>query len=111
MLFVLLAASALFLFKDGGKGHALTAFIYEENCLIQEIDLLSLEQPELLRIAGGSVTVQAEHGGIQILSSDCPSQTCVHTGILTKGGDTAVCVPNQVAVTIRSDTPRQYQTY
>lgn len=78
---------------------------------MKEADLAVLEAPLELSCAGGHVTVLLKKEGAQILSSDCPTQTCVRTGLLTKSGDTAVCVPNQVTVTLRSGGEKQYQTY
>lgn len=106
----LLAAAALFLFRPHSEG-SLTAFLYENGALVREIRMDALKQPEEVSLAGGRLTVYAEPAKIQILFSDCPSQTCVHTGVLTKSGDTAVCVPNRVTVVLRGGGERQYQTY
>lgn len=110
LLFVILGAGALFLLKGDNKEN-LTALIYEGGTLVREIRLSSLTQPEQLRCGDGNVVVALDPASAAVLSSDCPSQTCVHTGLLTKGGDTAVCIPNQVTVTLRSGGAQQYQTY
>lgn len=51
----------------------------------------------------GTCVVRVEDGRACILSSDCPDQVCVHTGWLTRAGQSAVCVPNRIAVVVRGD--------
>ena len=33
-----------------------------------------------------------------VTSSDCPTQDCVHTGRISRAGQSIVCLPAQVAV-------------
>jgi hypothetical protein len=49
----------------------------------------------------GVCIVRIEDGRICILESDCPDQVCVHTGWLTRAGQSAVCAPNRIAVVVR----------
>ncbi len=107
---VLLLAGALFALRADGKGR-LEACVYESGRLVQQIDLHALEGVETISCANGHMTLQAEKGQIRVLASDCNSQICVHTGVLQKAGDTAVCIPNQVTVTLRCAKEQQYQTY
>lgn len=39
-----------------------------------------------------------ENGGVRVKSSDCPDKICVKTGLVTAEYQTAVCLPNKVAV-------------
>ena len=46
-----------------------------------------------------TLTVAAEDGnGLRVSSSDCPTQDCVHTGTITRAGQSIVCLPEQVVV-------------
>lgn len=58
---------------------------------------------------GLSLTVVIEDGGACVRAADCPDQVCVHTGRLTKDGDTAACLPAGVMLTVTgggdADTP------
>ena len=40
----------------------------------------------------------AANGGVAVTSSDCPTQDCVHTGRISRAGQSIVCLPAQVAV-------------
>ena len=44
------------------------------------------------------VTIQVGPGEISIAESACPDQICVNTGVLTRPGQSAVCLPSRVAV-------------
>lgn len=46
------------------------------------------------------VKVLVEPGAVSFLHSDCRDQICVHTGKLTKVGQTAVCLPAKISVRI-----------
>jgi hypothetical protein len=46
----------------------------------------------------GTTTVIAEGLHARIMASPCPNRICVNRGWLTAPGDTAICIPNRVAV-------------
>ncbi len=49
---------------------------------------------------GMVLTIEVADGRVRVLSSDCPDQVCVHTGWLSRDGDTAACVPAGVSVRV-----------
>lgn len=80
---------------------ALTAVIEQNGEEVRRVKLSSITQPETLVLEGEiSVTVLLEPGQVSIIHSDCPDQICVHTGVLTRPGQSAVCLPARVAVRI-----------
>lgn len=36
--------------------------------------------------------------GVQVTASDCPTQDCVHTGTITRAGQSIVCLPARVII-------------
>ena len=44
------------------------------------------------------LTVRVEDGRARILVSSCPDQTCVRMGAISRGGETAVCLPNRAVI-------------
>ena len=65
------------------------------------------EAPERLPLEEGERTIQA--GGytlhlrlteteVWVESSDCPTQDCVHTGHISRGGQSIVCLPARVII-------------
>lgn len=51
-------------------------------------------------VTGKHITLEIKDGAIHFLSSDCPDKVCVNTGYLREDNDIAVCLPNQVAITV-----------
>lgn len=51
-------------------------------------------------VTGGSYTLRVgtRDGGVAVTDSDCPTQDCVHTGTITRAGQSIVCLPAQVVV-------------
>ena len=46
------------------------------------------------------IRLEVRDGAVGFTQSDCPDQICVHTGFLRRGGQTAVCLPNRVAIRV-----------
>ena len=53
-------------------------------------------------VTGGSYTlrVSTRDGGVAVTDSDCPTQDCVHTGVITRAGQSIVCLPAQVVISL-----------
>ena len=87
------------------KSGAPVAVIEQNGQEVRRVALSSIPQPETLVLEGEiSVTVLLEPGQVSIVHSDCPDQICVHTGVLTRPGQSAVCLPARVAVRIVGET-------
>ena len=102
---ILLAAAAVLVFSAAGAtdGEAF-ARIEKDGETIHYFRLsedLSYREYEI----GGDipVTVAAEKGAIWFLRSECPDHLCVRFGKLSKSGDTAVCLPARVSVSVEGE--------
>ena len=51
--------------------------------------------PTTLFHNGYTLTVASDGESVWIASSDCPTQDCVHTGHIRRGGQSIVCLPAQ----------------
>ena len=49
---------------------------------------------------GYTLTVEEKDGAVYVASSDCPNQDCVHSGAISRAGQSIVCLPARVAVTL-----------
>ena len=38
--------------------------------------------------------------GVTVSQSDCPTQDCVHTGIITRSGQSIVCLPARIIISL-----------
>lgn len=43
--------------------------------------------------------------GVRVTRSDCPTQDCVRTGLITRGGQSIVCLPARIIVQLTGGTP------
>lgn len=49
---------------------------------------------------GGSNQIIIKDKSVRMFEADCPDKICVHTGKITKTGETIVCLPHRVVVEI-----------
>ena len=49
---------------------------------------------------GYTLIVAVENGAVRVSESDCPNQDCVHSGAISRAGQSIVCLPARVAVTL-----------
>ncbi|WP_255988575.1 NusG domain II-containing protein [Chitinolyticbacter albus] len=79
--------------------------IYQEGQLYAELDA---NANQILAIAGplGATRVEIARGRARVIADPSPRQYCVRAGWLQHAGDSAVCLPNRIAVTLEGDTPR-----
>lgn len=84
----------------GDKG-TLTAVIYKDGEIIEQIDLSSVStkyERDLKCTPEAKITV--EPGCIYYSYAECPDKLCVNTGKLSHAGDTAACIPSRTLVVI-----------
>jgi hypothetical protein len=62
--------------------------------------LADLSGPEERTYTSNGYTLRVAFGpeSAQVTVSDCPTQDCVHTGRISRAGQSIVCLPAQVAV-------------
>lgn len=58
-----------------------------------------LDQDQTVQIQKTNVLV-IENGKADMTDANCPDQLCVHQKAISKSGETIVCLPNKVIVTI-----------
>ena len=54
---------------------------------------------------GIEVVVEVKNGAVRFAASGCPDQICVHSGWLTRAGETAACVPAGIALRVEGGEP------
>ena len=111
--------TALFQWRGGSSG-ALTAVVSVDG---EETDRFApaelLEGPGIYSANGYTLEVCAavrgeasplDHrnsggeAGIRVSRSDCPTQDCVHTGTITRGGQSIVCLPARIVIRLEGGT-------
>lgn len=93
VLAVLALALGCGIFTWGGETADLTAVVSADG---EEIDRFSLDASAGERnyaANGYTLTVRISADGVEVLSSDCPTQDCVRTGTISRSGQSIVCLP------------------
>ena len=94
----LAAASALTVWPGRDSG-SLTAVVTADG---EELDRFSPADlaagPRTYTHNGYTLTVTAEDGGLRVSEADCPTQDCVHTGAISRSGQSIVCLPARIII-------------
>lgn len=69
--------------------------LIEQNGIVQTVSL-----QDDAEITLENATVLIENGEVYISEATCPDKVCVNTGRISKKGQSIVCVPNRIVVTI-----------
>lgn len=88
---------------------ACIAEIYQNDVLIQTIDLSALPQATEIPLQSehGENIILAEPGRISMRSASCPDQLCVKQGHIQNGTYPIVCLPNRVVIKITGEGKTQ----
>lgn len=106
LIYVSVAAAAVFLlvyfaFFTGGGRAADSVVIRSEG----GVRTLPLSENETLDISscGINLTVEIKDGGVRVLRASCPDKCCVETGRISRAGQSIVCLPAHVTVTLEGE--------
>ena len=103
---LLLGVAAAGLAYGGENSGALTATVKHRGQVVARVELSSLTEEKTVSIDGAyHLTVTLDRTGAAVTDSDCPGQDCLHTGRITRAGQSIVCLPEQVIVTLEGKAP------
>jgi len=73
----------------------------------QIVQTTALTHPQRFAIDGplGITRIEIEPGRARVAADPSPRQLCVKQGWLTRSGEAALCLPNQVSLEIRGRSP------
>jgi len=96
-LLILGGALALFLLLTRQEGG--TARVQVDGETVMELPL-SEDTRTVLGEDGHSNTLVVENGAARVVEADCPDQVCVRHGAVRYAGESIVCLPHRLIVTI-----------
>lgn len=103
---LLLGVVAAWLAYGGENSGALTATVKHRGQVVARVELSSLTEEKTVSIDGTyHLTITLDRTGAAVTDSDCPGQDCLHTGCITRTGQSIVCLPEQVIVTLEGKAP------
>lgn len=101
---LLAVAAALWFYLPRSQSGQLTVVISVAGEETRRVPLSDFTETT---VTGGSYTLRVgtKDGGVAVTDSDCPTQDCVHTGVITRAGQSIVCLPAQVVVHLEGTAP------
>ncbi len=69
----------------------------------EETAVYSLEVDGVYPLNGGTNVLVIENGEAYLNYSNCPDHTCERTGKISHVGETIICLPNRISITIKGD--------
>ena len=99
-MLVLAVACAALVWTGGGQSGPLTAVVSADGETVDQVVLADLTEPEERTYTANGCTLRVTFGpgSAQVTASDCPTQDCVHTGAITRGGQSIVCLPGRIVI-------------
>ena len=94
---LLAIVSALLFYLPRSQSGTLTVVVTVSGQEVQRTPLSDFTAADVEH-NGYALHIAAADGGVAVTASDCPTQDCVHTGRISRAGQSIVCLPAQVAV-------------
>ncbi|KAJ52779.1 hypothetical protein BD780_002096 [Clostridium tetanomorphum] len=92
-----------FLYKNAIKSNEKIAVIKQDGKIFKKIDLSKVTNSQEITIKTKDNhfnKILIEKNKISIIDADCPDKVCIKTGPISEPGDTIVCLPNKLIITI-----------
>ncbi len=102
ILILFMLALVLILPRFFSRQEPLTASVYVDGELNQQIDLSKIDSTYEFSV--NNTVIVAENNSIRFKSSDCRDKLCVNTGRLTKANSVAACLPNRVLIALSGES-------
>ena len=89
-------------------GGAAAAVVSVDGAEVERIALDRLTGVEERTYANNGYTLHVTFGpeGAEVTSSDCPTQDCVHTGAISRDGQSIVCLPARIVIQLEGGGDR-----
>ena len=104
---VLLLAAALGAYQwRGASADALSVVVRADGAELERFPLGETERRYTNN--GYTLTLAATAEGVCVSQADCPTRDCVRTGTVTRAGQSIVCLPARIVVTLEGAADAPY---
>lgn len=105
LVIVLAAACALAVWSRGNDAGDLTAVVTVGGTEAERIPLKDTPGGDRTYSGNGyTLRVSLSPEGVRVEEADCPTQDCVHTGTITRAGQSIVCLPACIIIRLEGGT-------
>ena len=102
LVLVVIAVSSFVCIRLFAEGKGIFVKVYVNNKLSKTFDLGS-DQEYFIETKVGYNLLIIKNNKVRILDADCPNKICVDKGYISKNGESIICIPHHVVVTVESD--------
>ena len=97
LIILALSTAILIVTRNNGKEGAYVVVMVQNN----EEARYSLAIDGVYDINGGTNTIEIKDGRVRMIEAFCPNHLCIRQGWIRFEGQSIVCLPNTVSVTVR----------
>lgn len=102
-----LAALCALSVRGQGTGEALTAVVSIDGREAERVDLTAAAPDTERTYTGSGYTLTVDfcpggETGVRVAHADCPNRDCVRTGLITRSGESIVCLPGRIVIRLES---------
>lgn len=87
--------------QNGG----LTVVVSMDGQEVERTSLLDYSGQHIYENRGYTLTVESADGCVDVTQSDCPNQDCKHSAAITRSGQSIVCLPARISITLVGANP------
>ncbi len=66
-----------------------------------------LDEDREVEILGGENTLKIANGHVEMADATCPDQLCVNHKPISKSGESIICLPHKVVITVEGAAPSE----
>lgn len=102
LILLLLAAGGGFFLWQRERSAGDKVLIWSENELVTSF---SLKKDTIYTVTTdlGTNTIVIENGQVRVTDADCPDKICEQMGLISKPGETIVCLPHKLVVEVSDE--------
>lgn len=103
LVLALAVVCAILIWGQHTDAEALTVVVAVDGQEVERVALADFpDAPQTYSGNGYTLQLSAadEGAGVCVSVSDCPTQDCVHTGTITRAGQSIVCLPARISITL-----------
>ena len=102
LILVLIAVVSFVCIRFFVEGKGKYVKVYVNNKLTKTFDL-NKDREYFIETKFGYNLLIIKNNKVRILDADCPNKICVDKGYISKNGESIICLPHHVVVTVESD--------
>ncbi len=103
LIVALLLFGGAYLVMTGMSNEGGLATVSVNGTVVYELPLNQNTELTVDGFDGGYNILRIENHKVEVVSSDCPDGTCMHQKSISLNGESIVCLPHRVVITVSSN--------